>query len=177
MHSFDPAQYSPALAEVLREPRLAELGPGSPNRALQSTLERLTPAALLAPGTVRDADMAGCCLAGVWLYHDFLDESHRICQDIGTPTGSYWHALMHRREPDAGNSKYWWRRVGKHPVFAQLGDAAARLGWRTWDPEAFVDECENERGTGSPRERLLREVQLVEWEQLFAWCYRQAVGQ
>ncbi len=48
------------------------------------------------------------------------------------------------------------------------------MGWRAWDPAAFVDECERERGTGSERETLLREVQMVEWRALFAWCSERA---
>src|SRR5262249_11844556 len=102
---------------------------------------------------------------------DFLDESHAISQDLHNAEGSYWHAVMHRREPDAWNSKYWWRRVGKHPVFAQLSGEAERLGWRTWDAEAVGDACVPGRGSGSERETLLREIQRAEWKLLFAWCY------
>ena len=54
-------------------------------------------------------DMAQACLAGLWLYHDFLDESHSISQEIATSTGSFWHGIMHRREPDPSNAKYWFR--------------------------------------------------------------------
>jgi hypothetical protein len=43
-------------------------------------------------GRVADRDMAACCRSGLWLAFNFLDESHRISQDIDTPTGSYWHA-------------------------------------------------------------------------------------
>ncbi len=100
----------------------------------------------------------------------------RSSQELHTTEGSYWHAIMHRREPDAWNSKYWWRQVGYHPVFVQLDEEAARLGWRVWDPAAFVDACEKERDSGSERETLLSEVQLVEWGLLFAWCYGQAKG-
>ena len=49
--------------------------------------------------------MASACLAGLWLYHDYLDESHAVSQSIHTPAGSYWHGLMHRREPDFANPK------------------------------------------------------------------------
>jgi hypothetical protein len=102
-HSFDPSAYGPAVAELLADDRLTPLGPGSPNRAARPKLAALTAATLLAPHAVGDADMARACLAALWLYHDFLDESHTISQDVATTTGSYWHGIMHRREPDAGN--------------------------------------------------------------------------
>src|SRR5262249_46033412 len=157
--SFSPSDYGLVVAELLVPPRLAPLGPGSPNRAVEARLRSLKAADLFAPRPVVDADMAAACLAGLWLYHDFLDESHTLSQEIDTTSGSYWHAILHRREPDASNSKYWWRQVGNHPVFVQLAEEAARLGWRAWDPVAFVDACEKERGSGSEREMLLREAQ------------------
>ncbi len=69
------------------------------------------------------------------------------------------------------NSKYWWRQVGPHPVFDLLEPEATKLGWRTWNPLAFVDECERERDSGSVRENLLRAVQMAEWRALFDWCW------
>jgi len=51
-----------------------------------------------------------CALrAGMWLLADDLDRAHKICQDIATPYGSAWHAVMHRREGDFSNALYWWR--------------------------------------------------------------------
>jgi hypothetical protein len=71
---------------------LPPLGPGRPDPALRPKLEALDDSAF-APHAVRDRDMVRACLAGLWLYHDFLDESHKISQEIDTPTGSYWHVL------------------------------------------------------------------------------------
>jgi hypothetical protein len=102
---FNPSAYSPAVADLLAEDRLAPLGPGVPNAAARPNLAALDIDRMLAPHPVRDRDMARACLAGLWLYHDCLDESHAISQEIATPTGSYWHGLMHRREPDFGNPK------------------------------------------------------------------------
>jgi hypothetical protein len=110
---------------------------------------------------INDLDMAKSCLAGLWLRFDFLDESHKMSQEIETPTGSFWHAIMHRREGDFGNSKYWWRRVGQHPALVD-------------DPFAFVDAVEAWviRREGDPVE--LQGRQHREWESLFDHCYRHA---
>src|SRR5262249_34109802 len=135
--------------------------------------------AAFRPHGVRDADMARACRAGLWLLHGFLDESHEISQGLDTAEGSYWHALVHRREPDFSNSKYWFRRVEAHPVFAELTRNAAELGYPSaaaWDPFAFVDACERAIGRGGAEEELCRRVQQAEWELLFDWCYRRATG-
>jgi hypothetical protein len=73
-------------------------------------------------------------LALALLWHDHLDASHKISQDLKDADGSYVHALMHRREGDYENTKYWIARVGKHAVYDQLG--------KSWDPNAMVDRCQ-----------------------------------
>jgi hypothetical protein len=123
--------------------------------------------------------------AGLWLYFDCFDESHAISQDLHTPEGSYWHAILHRREPDAGNAAYWFHRVGQHPAFDPLADAVRDLQSKEhkhllalekgWDPFAFVDLCEEARHKpASDKEHFARRVQLIEWQTLFDWCAKPA---
>ena len=101
--------------------------------------------------------MANALVAGLFLLADDLERSHELSQDISTPTGSYWHGIMHRREPDYGNAKYWLHRVGNHPIYDDVAPAArellaepagnmpsdeketAFLLSNQWDAERFVD--------------------------------------
>jgi hypothetical protein len=182
--------YGAVVAELLKARRVNPLGPGTPNEETRVRLEALRPEDVVAPRPVRDRDMAAACVAGLWLYYNFLDESHRISQELDTTTGSYWHGLMHRREPDFGNSAYWFRRVGRHPVFGPLRDAAAEVAGgtelepaarflaeqREWDPFAFIDLCSRVQAGRSRSEALCREVQQREWELLFDYCFRAAAG-
>jgi len=178
---FDPSKYGLLVHSLLVPERVLDLGPGTPNELLRATLASLSIERLFEGHGIANADMARCCLAGLWLLHDFLDESHAISQAITSAEGSYWHAIMHRREPDAGNAKYWFRRVGKHPVMARLAVAAADVGYgdanEPWSSARFIDGCEAERDSLSERELSLRLVQQREWRLLFEWCWTRAIGQ
>lgn len=112
-------------------------------------------------------------LAGLWLYVDQLDASHTISQGIETPTGSFWHAIMHRREGDFSNSKYWYARVGTHPAMSRIdlggGSAAAGTGIGGYDPQRFVDKVERCLREGDRCDELVS-MQRREWVALFEWC-------
>ncbi|SVE00149.1 uncharacterized protein METZ01_LOCUS453003 [marine metagenome] len=120
-----------------------------------------------------------------------MDTSHTISQGSTTETGSYWHAIMHRREPDYPNSKYWFGRAGDHSVFPAIREAAAGIAatatslpdsatflttQSAWDPYAFVDLCKAANFGRTPVEDLCRQIQQREWEILFDYCYQTAVG-
>jgi hypothetical protein len=110
-------------------------------------------------------------LSGLYVYFSCFEEAHRIAQDIDTTEGSYWHAIIHRQEPDAGNAAYWFRRVGKHPVFPALAEAAGHEA--PWDPFVFIEQCEQaRRQPGSEFENLIRSIQRTEWQLLFEYCAR-----
>ncbi len=187
MNSFDSAAYGRAFAALLQEATLSPLGPGTPDKPRRPLLEVLAGDDAFLPRQVADARTADACRAGMWLLFGFLDESHAISQEIHTVEGSYWHALMHRREPDFSNSAYWFRRVGMHPIFPTLREEAARLAaggppdaaflpqQKKWDPFAFGDFCEASLAGRNSCEALCREIQEHEWRLLFDHCYRLAV--
>lgn len=137
------------IAELLNTPEPPELGPGPrkgvlPEKTLNEPLKKLG-----ANELVR---------AAVLLWHDHLDAAHQIVQKIETPDGSYIHAIIHRREPDYSNSKYWFRRVGHHPCFDEVARQVKESNGK-WDPMAFVDLCERR---DRANEQRLREIQAIE---------------
>ena len=182
--------YRPLLAAGLLGERLHDLGPGNPNSAMYPQLASLTLDSIFPGKKITDHNAARCCLAALWLWHDFLDESHTISQEIHTVDGSYWHGIMHRREPDYGNAKYWFRRVGRHPIYEPLAARARELATddqldapaqflaeqADWDPYRFVDLCESVASSRSQCEKLAREVAVFEWQLLFDHCYRAAIS-
>jgi len=172
MGEFQTDIYGPVFAKLLTVDRRRALNGGAPETGRRSELSRLSIADVFAHVKVVDEDMAACCLAGVWLLHDFLDESHTISQGIDTTSGSYWHAIMHRREGDFSNAKYWLRRVGRHSVVELVNERTQGA----YEPFAFVDRCERAlHQKGDNREACL-DIQQAEWESLFDYCYRMAVG-
>ena len=186
MNPFTPPSFGEKIDRLLSPLRLNELGPGQPNTAVRPQLEGLTIERLFENNIV-DRTMASACLASIWLYHDFLDESHSLSQEIATAEGSYWHGIMHRREPDYGNAKYWFRRVGDHPIGTELAAAASAVaqaagadsasqfltGQSSWDHCRFVDLCQTAAGAPG-REMLCRQIQQREWWLLFDYCFRRA---
>ena len=189
MFTWMPEMYGPACLELLRLQEPSPLGPGQPRPAQQQNLQTLNAAAIGMEKPITDPQMARCCLAALWLLHDFLDQSHTLSQGIHSASGSYWHAVMHRREPDFGNSKYWFRRVDRHPIFPTLHAEARKLvaaaspspntrflaEQSQWEPFRFVDLCETVQSDSSA-EPIARRVAQLEWRILFDHCYRRAFG-
>jgi hypothetical protein len=144
----------PRLARALAEPAWAEVFPRA------SRPSRLAMA------------------AGLLQVFDFWDASHEAAQqadDLGERDFSaYWHGIAHRREPDAGNAAYWFRRVARHPLFVPLAEAAvpllevqddaaptSRLLSGGWNAMGMIDLCTQAK-PGTPRAALARRLQRLE---------------
>ncbi len=189
MVGFDAKKYGMVVADLLHPTKLAPLDSGRPNVSVRALLQGLSDNPDFLGKPIRDKLMANACISGLWLYHDFLEESHAISQEISSSAGSYWHGILHRREPDFPNSGYWFRRVGNFATFEELKQATATilgdeppewaqfmLGEKRWDPLAFIDLCERALGGNVNAIPICQLIAQKEWELLFDYCYRAAVG-
>ncbi len=148
---------------------------GECDRDDAAAIQSVSPS-LLFPG----ARAAEAALSGLLLLVGCWDESHQLSQDIASREGSYWHAIAHRIEPDSSNAGYWFRRVGQHPIFAELHRTASEILGRpdapwelkpAWDPFLFIEWCDEARqAPGSDKEQAALKMQRAEWDLLFEWC-------
>jgi hypothetical protein len=177
-------------------PELAPRHPGGNRQWLAGLLNQLTPQKYL--DGAGDSCEAEAVLAGLLQMNDYLVESHNHSQDIQGEgqdvNGDYWHGIMHRREPDYGNGKYWFRRVGPHPCFELLPalagqafdecNSSAAADWKhrvsgsnSWDGAAFIDLCQAaERSSDSELTTAAKRIQWAEMLHLLEHSYRQACG-
>ena len=59
------------------------------------------------------------------LWHDGRGDWHRaheVAQDVPDPDGAWVHAYLHRKEGDAANAAYWYRRAGQPVARQSLSD-------------------------------------------------------
>jgi hypothetical protein len=172
-----------SLKNLIATPDLPELGPTPrsgrlPMRDLAQKIDRFLAQTQLPPA------IHSSIRAAALLWHDYLDDSHALSQNISGADGSFLHGIMHRREPDYANAKYWFRRVGRHSSFADIAkqvarrlqsagepELAAKLTPRgVWDPFAFVDACQAAVEGPLPDEQIqtLRAIQEIEFDCLLA---------
>ena len=173
------------IASVVTQQAFQHYATGVTDPAARDLLQN-TGVSSLFPNGVNHRTMASCCLSGIWLLHNFLDDSHEISQSIKTPEGSLWHGLMHRLEGDFWNSKYWYRQAGDHPCFERISELISEtasvevaqismLGSDPFDPYGFVDLCEQaETGRDQHQLELARHISRLEWLALFEYCLENA---
>ncbi|MFD0671551.1 hypothetical protein [Cohnella sp. GCM10027633] len=159
----------------------------------RQSLPPLTPQHAWHPGLARDiAALSEESLAGsfpdgklsapAWkaalhLWNDDLEAAHELVQELRSPTGSVLHGIVHRREGDYDNARYWFVRSGDHPAYHGLQARATALleqakqpagklspalasmqGQGSWNPSLFANAIEIHETTMNGDDAGLREL-------------------
>lgn len=136
--------------------------------------------AAIGGGKVANDAATFALLRGGLLYAaDAIHEAHAIFQEAKGDLGAYWHGMMHRREGDFDNARYWFRRAGGLPFFGELHGAASAHSavmarQSNWDPYLFTGECEQARFGETEGLDELVALQRAEFEVLFDYCWRRS---
>ncbi len=118
--------------------------------------------------------------AGLFYYHNALGDCHREVARTDSPLTSYWHGMLHRREGDFDNARYWMRRTGEHPTFQEMqgraSDASPHMAKQpNWDPYLFIHLCEQYKYGETSYRKEIGHLQKVEFSVLFDYVWRQCV--
>jgi hypothetical protein len=104
--------------------------------------------------------------AGLLYAADDLEGAHAVFQQLDSPEGAYWHGMLHRREGDFPNARYWVRRAGT---------VGALAGLDAFSPIDFIGKCEAAAKIRADPLDLL-DLQMREWEAMIHWSWLRLHG-
>lgn len=173
-----PAIWSAQFWAEFRTQELPELTFGSRDGVLEKHLLERHLVSLFQESSLDHSDQE-LIRAATLLYHDHSDAAHDLVADRTDPTAALIHGILHRREPDFWNAKYWFRRCDMHPAYSWLAEqlhawhpnqekeaALTLMLPGTFDPFSFVDACERAVRRDNPTISVetLRKIQHAEFE-------------
>lgn len=177
-------RYSDFVDRLLLNPDLLrKLHPTEPlDWELPSKIRDASEETISGGRSIKNAAMFALVRGALLNAADALDPAHRVFQDDHSDLGSYWHGVMHRREGDFENARYWFRRSGTLPSFGKMQEAAREdsptmTRQENWDPYLFTGLCEQVKFGAAELTAECLGLQRAEFDVLFDYCWRQAFGE
>ena len=111
-------------------------------------------------------DLSYNIVALLHLLNDDLDAAHVLVQaHEDDMTANYVHQIVHRREGDLSNTRYWVAKTGNHPHYVELAPLVSPHGLAAWDANQVVTWAT--RG-----EHFVAGLNDAETQSLLTWCVR-----
>jgi hypothetical protein len=150
--------------------------------ALSDQFRSMDDATLAGGKAVKDPAQFALIRGAILYALDELDTAHQIFQDDPSELGSYWHGMMHRREGDFDNARYWFRRAGRLTLFptmhaASSGASPTMARQETWDPYLLTGQCEQVRFGAHELTQECQRLLRVEFDALLAYSWEKGLGE
>ncbi len=120
--------------------------------------------------------------AGLFYFHNALEDSHKQAQSVDGDPAAYWHGMIHRREGDFDNARYWMRRAGEQPGFQEMHGPRQRRRPAHGPPAELGPLpvhrtlCEQYRYGEAEYKKEIGHLQRVEFAVMFDYVWRQCVA-
>ncbi len=167
----------------------------SANRAIKLKLESLDDVHLFAPVTIQNEAMVAAVRSLLYLWSGWVAEAATSAQSAPEKERDYIVALGERLQGLPDKAKTSFQKLNEHPVYERIVPLALeemapvndpRLQRvrqilemdQRWEPFVFIDLFEQARAgkLTRPAEEIVRRLQVMEFELLFAHGYGQAIG-
>lgn len=167
----------------------------SPCQAACDKLESLSNADLLTGTRIKNKPLADSLRALLFLKNGWLMECHQIAQMLPEKTRLYLSALVERQQGNTDKAKSNFQSLNGHPIYRELAlranknysvPAGEQIGRflaiiemnGDWEPYAFCDLMTSalEGKMGDAEKQAVCELQLNEFDCLFAHCYEEVTG-
>ena len=137
-------------------------------------------AKIFGDAAIQPGAPVGLIRAGLFYYHNALPDGHQEAAEDEGDVAAYWHGMIHRREGDFENARYWMRRAGEQPGFremqARASDAAPHMARQSnWDPFLFTHLCEQYKYGETEYKKEIGQLQRVEFAVMFDYVWRRCV--
>lgn len=187
-------------------PKLGLVTSGLQHRFLKPYIDKIETSTLFSENHLTSHIHGDLIRNALYQNNDDLDAAHQICQNAGNdsdlPEISYWHGIIHRREPDFNNARSWFQksqnlgvndtlyratynllqRAIQMPDYGNAREIALQFlkhlqNQETWDVFYFLNLCEAQAQNKDPHlEKLLEDIQALEFQTLFHWTFQKAIG-
>jgi hypothetical protein len=156
-----PKEWLARLSGLDLLPSLLARRPAQSSRVWVDGLVSLTPSQQGTQGSPARGETGELFRGGLLYAADDLDSAHAVFQQLDSPEGAYWHGMLHRREGDFLNARYWVRRAGAVSALSELDG---------FSPIDFIGRCDAAAKTRTDPRDLL-DLQMREWEAMIHWSW------
>ena len=163
---------------LLHEDALRHPLPKEP-RDLEMVFRIREAADLAITGEVRSPEWTRLLRAGLFYFHDALDDALPLAADASGALADYWRAMIHRRRGEFEEARTFGRRAGELPPFPLMHrlvvDDCPHMARQTgWDAFLLAHLWEQYRFGADELGTELRFLQRVEFRQIWEHTWRVA---